>query len=249
MRLIVLFSTLIAALAQYGVWYVAQQVAEPPDFTGKIASLSLAYEPTHPPFKGADKSLEEIDRDLNMIAQVAKKVRTYSSLDSAAEVPKLAQKYNLDVSLGVWLNDVRDAAGNVDQNLKDANQKELEAAIKLARENWNVRELIVGNEVMLRARMEYPDVAEAEGGKLSLSPEAQLRLGDLVEYIRQAKAQSTKPVTTSEGWSDWVFLPELVKELDFVTTHNLPFWEEIGAENAVGYALEKYDLLRKMYLH
>ena len=133
-------------------------------------------------------------------------------------------------ALGVWLNDVRDAAGNVDQNLKEANQKEMESAIKLARENWNVRELIVGNEVMLRARMEYPDVAETEGGKLKLSPEAQLRFNDLVEYIRQAKTQSAKQVTTSEGWSEWVFIPDLVKEVDFITTHNLPFWEELGAK-------------------
>jgi len=247
MRLIVLISTLIAAFAQYAVWYVAQQVAEPPDITGRIASLSLAYEPSHPPFKGTEKSIGEIDQDLKMVADVAKKVRIYTSIGSAAEIPKLAQKYNLDVSLGVWLNDVRDAVGNVDQNLKEANQKEMESAIKLARENWNVRELIVGNEVMLRTRMEYPDVAETEGGKLKLSPEAQLRLNDLVEYIRQAKTQSAKQVTTSEGWSEWVFIPELVKEVDFITTHNLPFWEEIGAENAVDYALEKYDLLRKMY--
>jgi cellulose synthase/poly-beta-1,6-N-acetylglucosamine synthase-like glycosyltransferase/exo-beta-1,3-glucanase (GH17 family) len=247
MRLIALLTTLIAALAQAAVWYVAQQVAEPPDFTGKIASLSLAYEPSHAPFKGTEKSAEEIDRDLKILANVAKKVRVYTSFGSVAEIPKLAQKYNLDVSLGVWLNDVRDAAGNVDEKIKQANQKELETAIKLARENWNVRELIVGNEIMLRARNEYPDVAEGESGKLKLSPEAQLRLNDLVDYIRQAKTQSAKQVTTSESWNEWVFIPDLAKEIDFITTHNLPFWEEIGAENAVGHALEKYDLLREMY--
>ena len=246
MRLIVLISTLIAAFAQYAVWYVAQQVAEPPDITGRIASLSLAYEPSHPPFKGTEKTIEEMDQDLKIVAAVAKKVRIYTSLGSVAEIPKLAQKYNLDVSLGVWLNDVRDAAGNVNQDLKEANQKELDSAIKLARENWNVREVIVGNEVMLRARNEYPDVAD-ESGKLKLSPDARLRLDDLVEYIRQAKTQSAKQVTTSEGWSEWVFIPDLVKEVDFITTHNLPFWEQLQAESAVRYALEKYDLLRTTY--
>jgi len=246
MRIIVLISTLIAALLQAGAWYVAQQVAKPPDFKGKIASLSLAYEPPHPPFHGRELGNEEIDRDLKLIADLAKKVRTYSALSSAAEIPKLAQKYNLDVSLGVWLNDERDAAGNVNAEIRKANQQEFESAMKLARENWNVRELIVGNEVMLRARMEYPDVAD-ESGKLTLSPEARLRLGDLVEYIRQAKAQIAKPITTSEGWSEWVAIPDLVKEVDFITTHNLPFWEELQAESAVRYALEKYDLLRATY--
>ena len=246
MRIIVLITTLIAAFLQAGAWYVAQQVAKPPDFTGKIASLSLAYEPVHPPFKGREMSDEELDRDLKLAADLAKKVRVYTSLGSAAKIPALAQKYNLDVSLGVWLNDERDAAGTVNAEIKKQNQLELEEAIRLARENWNVRELIVGNEVMLRARNEYPDVAD-ENGKLKLSPEAQLRLGDLVEYLRQAKAQSPKQITTSEGWSEWAFIPDLVKEVDFITTHNLPFWEQLQAESAVRYALEKYDLLRATY--
>jgi cellulose synthase/poly-beta-1,6-N-acetylglucosamine synthase-like glycosyltransferase/exo-beta-1,3-glucanase (GH17 family) len=249
MRLIVLISAIIAAFAQFAVWYVAQQVAEPPDFSDKIASLSLAYEPSHPPFNGPEKSPEDISKDLEMVAKIAKKVRIYTSTGSEAKIPELAQKYNLDVSLGVWLNDERDAAGKVNQDIKDMNQKELDAAIKLAIENKNVNELIVGNEVMLRARMEYPDIVIVEGdeNKKKLSPEAQLRLKDLIEYIKQAKAKSTKPVTTSEGWNDWVAIPELVNEVDFITTHNLPFWEEIGAENAVHYALDKYNLLRKTY--
>jgi cellulose synthase/poly-beta-1,6-N-acetylglucosamine synthase-like glycosyltransferase/exo-beta-1,3-glucanase (GH17 family) len=246
MRIIVVISALIAALAQAGVWYVAQQVAKPPDFFGKIASLSLAYEPNHAPFHGRDLTAEEMDRDLRLTADIAKKVRTYSALGSAAEIPKQAQKYNLDVSLGIWLNDERDAAGNVNQDIRKLNQQEFEAGIKLARENWNVREVIVGNEVMLRARMEYPDVAD-ETGKLRLSPEAQLRLNDLIEYLRQAKAQCPKQVTTSEGWSEWLAIPDLVKEVDFITTHNLPFWEQLQAESAVTYALEKYDLLRGLY--
>ena len=246
-RLIVLSSTLIAALLQAAVWYVAQQVTEPPDFTGKITSLSLAYEPHHPPFQGREPSVEEIDRDLKMIAAVAKKVRIYSSIGNVAEVPRLAQQYNLDVTLGVWLNDERDAAGNVIAEIQKGNQEELAAAIKLARDNWNVRELIVGNEVLLRARESYPDVAEEPGDDLKPSPEARLRMKDLIEYIHQAKAQTSKEVSTSEAWYEWEIFPDLVKEVDFITTHNLPFWEQVRADRAVDYALEKYDLLRSLY--
>ncbi|MFM8330902.1 MAG: glycosyltransferase family 2 protein [Candidatus Methylumidiphilus sp.] len=248
MRPLVLLSMVLAALLQAAVWYVAQQVAEPPDFTGKFASLSLAYEPKHPPFEGRDPSLEEIDRDLKLIADVAKKVRIYSTTGNVAEVPRLAQKYNLDVTVGVWLNDERDELGNVIEATKLANLDELNAALKLARENWNVREILVGNEVMLRARAAYPDIADGQGGPLKLSPEALLRLGDLIEYIRLAKAQAGgKQISTSEGWNDWVFMPDLVKEVDFITTHNLPFWESIRADHAVEYALEKYDQLRGLY--
>lgn len=247
MRLIVLSSMVLAALLQAAVWYGAKQVAEPPDFAGKIASLSLAYEPTHPPFKGRELSEEELDRDLGSIAKIAKKVRIYTSSGNVAAVPRLAQKYNLDVSLGVWLEDERTPAGDTVAEIQERNKKEMEAAIKLAHENWNVRELIVGNEVVLRARIAYADVKDPQTGQLKPSPETELRMGDLIRYLRQARAEGVKQVSTSEGWSEWVFLPDLVKEVDFITTHNLPFWELIRADRAVDYALEKYDLLRNLY--
>lgn len=247
MRIIVLCSALLAAFLQAAVWFLVQRAAEPPDFTGKIASLSLAYEPQNPPFHGTDPSLDDIDRDLGLIAALARKVRIYTSLGTVGEVPRLAQKYNLDVTLGVWLNDERDLAGNVIPEARERNHRELEAGLKLARENWNVRELLVGNEVLLRARMEHPDVKDGNTGRLVLSPEARLQLNDLVGYLREAKSQVAKPVSTSEGWSEWAAVPDLAKEVDFITTHNLPFWEQIRADRAIAYALEKYDVLRGLY--
>jgi exo-beta-1,3-glucanase (GH17 family)/glycosyltransferase involved in cell wall biosynthesis len=247
MRPIILISMVLAALLQAAVWYVALQAAEPPNFAGKIASLSLAYEPLNPPFKGREPSIEEIDRDLKLIADVAKKVRIYSARGNIAEVPKLAQKYNLDVTVGAWLNDERDAAGNVVPEIQEDNRKEMESALKLAKENWNVRELVVGNEVMLRARAAYPDIRDAAGGELKPSAEALQRMRDLIGYLQQARAQAGKQVSTSEGWSDWMALPDLAKEVDFITTHNLPFWEQVRADKAVAYATEKYDLLRGRY--
>jgi len=251
MRLIVLTSMVLAALLQAAIWFLAHQAEQPLDFTGKIASLSLAYEPTdNPKFNGRLLSAEELDHDLGLIAEIAKKVRIYTASGNVAAVPKLAQKHNLDVSLGVWLEDERDIVGKLLPEIQQRNQNELDAAIKLAQENWNVRELIVGNEVLLRARIAYADVKAPKTGKLELSPEARLRMDDLVKYLRQAREKlkgGNKQVSTSEGWSEWVFLPDLVNEVDFVTTHNLPFWELIRADNAVEYALDKWKLLRDLY--
>lgn len=247
MRLIIVTSALIAALLQATVWYVAQQVAQPPDYTGKIASLSLAYEPHRPPFAGREPSLEELDSDLRLIANIAKKVRVYSALDHLAAVPGLAERYNLDITLGVWLNDERDAAGNVIAEIRKTNQEEIDAAIKLVREHWNVRELLIGNETLLRSRVAFPDIKDPATGETKPSPEAYRQMHDLIDYIRQAKAQTTKQVSTSEAWLEWTLFPDLVKEVDFITTHNLPFWEQQRADNAVDYALDKYDLLRSLY--
>ncbi len=247
MHLIIYTAALIAALLQVATWDFVQRAGEPPDFGGQIASLSLAYEPTHVPFHGKDPSVEAVDHDLSLIAEIAKKVRIYSVEGTTAEVPKLAQKYNLSVTLGLWLDDERDAAGNLIQEAHDRNRQEFEKALIIARENWNVRELMVGNEIMLRARMEYPDIVDPETGATQLSPEARIRLDDLLGYLREARRSITKPVSTSEGWSEWAAIPELGAEVDFITTHNLPFWEQIRADNAMAYAFEKYDVLRRIY--
>ncbi len=247
MRPVVFCSALIAALLQAVAWYVAQQVARPPDFTGKIASLSLAYEPEHAPFAGRVPTLEEIDRDLRLIAGIARKVRTYGTQKSLAGLPELAERYNLDVTLGVWLNEERDAAGKVIPGIRKANEEELSAAVTLARRHWNIRELLIGNEMLLRTRMAFPDTTDPTTGEKRPSPEAQRQMQDLIAYIRKAKAETTKQVSTSEGWADWTVFPDLVKEVDFITTHNLPFWEQQRAENAVDYALDKYDRLRSLY--
>lgn len=247
MHLIIYSAALIAALLQAGVWDIVQKAAEPPDYPGQIASLSLAYEPTHTPFHGTDPTLEAIEKDLKLIAEVAKKVRIYTVEGTVAQVPQLAQKYNLGVTLGIWLNDERDTVGNVLPEVRDRNRKEFEAALQIARDNWNVREIMVGNEVLLRARMEYPDIVDPETGTTQLSPEARLRLDDLLGYLREARSAISKPISTSEGWSEWAAVPELASEVDFITTHNLPFWEQIRADKAMVYAFEKYDVLRKLY--
>ena len=247
MRLVIVTSALIAGLLQATVWYVAQQVAQPPDYNGKIASLSLAYEPHRPPFTGREPTLEGLDRDVRLIANIAKKVRVYSALDNLAAVPGIAERYNLDVTLGVWLDDERDAAGNLIPEIRKTNQEGIDAAIKLAREHWNVRELLIGNEVLLRAPVAFPDITDPATDETKPSPEAYRQMHDLIDYIRQAKAQTTKQVSTSEAWLEWTLFPDLVKEVDFITTHNLPFWEQQRADKAVEYALDKYDLLRNLY--
>jgi exo-beta-1,3-glucanase (GH17 family)/glycosyltransferase involved in cell wall biosynthesis len=247
MRFIIPIAVILAALVQASVWYVLHQVAKPPDFSGKMASLSLAYEPSRAPYKGREPSLEEIDRDLKLIAPIAKKVRVYGALGNLSQVPKLAQKYNLDVTLGASIEDERDGTGNILTNVRQDNMEQLSAAIKVARDNWNVRELLVGNEVLLRARNAYPEIKDPDTGQIKPSPEAIQRMHDLIEYIRLAKAQTSKQVSTSEGWQNWTFFPDMVKEVDFITTHNLPFWEQQRADRAVIYAMEKYDLLRDLY--
>ena len=89
---------------------------------------------------------------------------------------------------------------------KPRNALELENAIALANANTDVvRALIVGNEVLLRRERTEDEMRE---------------------LIRHAKAHANVPVTYADVWEFWTRHDSLAAEVDFVTVHILPFWED-----------------------
>ena len=66
-------------------------------------------------------------------------VRTYSVQGTLAQIPELAERRDMNVAVGVWLDDHR-----------DKNEQELQTAIELADNHVNVVRVFVGNEVLLR---------------------------------------------------------------------------------------------------
>lgn len=89
---------------------------------------------------------------------------------------------------------------------KAKNARELERAITLANANADVvRALIVGNEVLLRRERTEDEMRE---------------------LIRHAKAHAKVPVTYADVWEFWTRHDSLAAEVDFVTVHILPFWED-----------------------
>ena len=89
---------------------------------------------------------------------------------------------------------------------KPLNARELERAIALANANTDVvRALIVGNEVLLRRERTEDEMRE---------------------LIRHAKANAKVPVTYADVWEFWTRHDSLAAEVDFVTVHILPFWED-----------------------
>lgn len=86
------------------------------------------------------------------------------------------------------------------------NDAEVQAAIALARAHaGTVRAVVVGNEVMLRREL----------------PEA-----ELVRQIRRVRDAVPVPVTYADVWEFWTRHDSLANEVDFVTVHILPFWED-----------------------
>lgn len=217
----ILVAVLIAAIAQAFVWHLAGTSVTPPDIRaqglagGTVPSVS--YTPFGPDAEPSPEEVRErLTADMQILSGVTRDIRLYSSRDGIeTEVPAIAREFGLGVTAAAWLSD--DA---------DANKAEIERVIKLANENWNVRAIYVGNEVLLREELE---------------------LDELIGYLREVRRRVDVPVTTGEVWNDWIDHPELVREVDFIAAHVLPYWEGVPADQAVRGAFERYNLLRETY--
>lgn len=89
-----------------------------------------------------------------------------------------------------------------------------------------VKRVIVGNEVLLRGER---------------TPE------ELVNYIREVKKRVKQPVSYADVWSMYMKYPDLIKEVDFITIHILPYWEDepIAVEDAPAHIERIYKQVRK----
>ncbi|MCQ8105310.1 glycosyl hydrolase family 17 protein [Methylomonas sp. SURF-2] len=97
------------------------------------------------------------------------------------------------------------------------NKIEIQALIAAANQNPDVvKRVIVGNEVLLRKDMD---------------------IDSLIGYIRQVKQAIKQPVTFADVWSSYMQYPQLFKEVDFITIHILPYWEDepVAIEHAAAH--------------
>ncbi|MCC6208485.1 MAG: glycosyltransferase [Gammaproteobacteria bacterium] len=140
-------AAVLITLLSYVLWAGLNRPQEVEAWPGHIQGF--AFSPVRAdqnPNEARYPSAEDIDRDLTMLAGRVGAVRTYSVEGSFAEIPALAQRHGVAVTLGVWLS-----------NDLVRNEAELARAIDLVHTHKNIARLIVGNEVLLRG-----DLTEAE---------------------------------------------------------------------------------------
>jgi len=86
------------------------------------------------------------------------------------------------------------------------NISEVDTLIKTANAHPDVvKRIIIGNEVLLRKDM---------------------NIDTLITYIRQVKQAVKQPVSYADVWSSYLQYPQLFAEVDFITIHILPYWED-----------------------
>jgi exo-beta-1,3-glucanase (GH17 family)/cellulose synthase/poly-beta-1,6-N-acetylglucosamine synthase-like glycosyltransferase len=196
-----------------GLWTLLHRQQAVSNVDGPLASISYSpYTRSQHPDYGDRPTAEQIRADLKILSPYTQAIRTYSSTGGGELVPAIAAEFGLKVTLGIW----------IDKN-EARNEREIQAAIALARRYSNVNAIVVGNETTLRAEKS---------------------VDDLVRLIQRVKRQSPVPVTTGEIWTVWIEHPELASAVDFIAAHILPYWDGFSATQAVDKTIEFYDKLR-----
>lgn len=110
-----------------------------------------------------------------------------------------------------------------------ANAAEIEAGLAaVAAAPDSVRGLVVGNEVLLRR--EQPAAS-------------------LAGLLASVRARAPVPVTYADVWEFWIRHPELAGEVDWITIHALPYWEDhpVGVEEASAHIQDVHRLVSERF--
>src|SRR6202171_781721 len=206
---------LFVTAAHAALWGLFQEKQSAPDFRGILPSTSYApFEPGHTVADSIADS-EKVRADLKKLSTLTRAVRLYSSTEGSELVPPIANEFGLKVMVGAW----------IDKNT-ERNEREISAAIDLAKHNGNVNGIVVGNETIYRGDQ---------------------KIDDLIKLIQRVKGSVNVPVTTGEIWNIWLEHPELASSVDFIAAHILPYWEGFSDKQAVDQALIIYQKLRDAF--
>lgn len=213
MRVVAAVLLLVSAL-HAGLWGGLRDKEPAPDFKGLLPSLSYTpFEPGHVVDHNVDP--DKIRADMKKLSTLTRAIRSYSATEGNELVPPIAAEFGLKVTVGAWID--KDP---------DRNEREIKAAIELARKNSNVNGVVVGNEVIYRGEQ---------------------KVEDLIDMIKKVKGSVRVPVTTGEIWNIWRDNPDLGSNVDFIAAHVLPYWENFRSDQAVDQAVDRYNLLRNQF--
>src|SRR5262250_1965692 len=199
-----------------GLWMLLQRQQSVANIDQPLASISYSpYTRSQHPDYGDRPTPPQVRADLKVLSPYTQAIRTYSSTGGGELVPAIAAEFGLKVTLGIW----------IDKN-EARNEREIQAAVALARRYSNINAIVVGNETTLRAEKS---------------------IDELIRLVQRVKRQSPVPVTTGEIWTSWIDHPELASAVDFIAAHILPYWEGADVHQAVDNAIAAYDKLRRAH--
>jgi len=182
-------------------------------------------------------SYEELLEDLEILSHDNNfsLIRLYDSGENSKMVLQVIRenKLRIKVMLGIWLRaEISNHEGCpwLTEPIPDIilaenallNQQEISRAIQLAKEYGDIIVAVnVGNEALV----EWND--------------HKVREETVISYVRRIKSEITQPVTVAENYKWWAESgAKLAGELDFISVHVYPVWEEKDIEEGMSYTIE-----------
>lgn len=217
-------AVILAACLGLSLWagqrFWERPLAPQPSVILPCVSYAPFRHPAHSPFDPTLRfSREQLQGDLQHIRTISPCLRTYGLDHGMDAIPELARSLGLRLRMGVWIGPDR-----------QANRREIERAVALAREYPDVIDMVIlGNEVLLRG---------------------DLPVGELASLLAELRAELTIPVTYADVWAFWQrHAQHLLPHTDLVTVHILPYWEDdpVGISRAVDYVHERYAEMQRLF--
>jgi cellulose synthase/poly-beta-1,6-N-acetylglucosamine synthase-like glycosyltransferase/exo-beta-1,3-glucanase (GH17 family) len=189
MRAVVAVLLLVTA-AHAALWDFFQERQQAPDFRGILPSVSYTpFEPGHSVDAATDP--EKIRADLKSLSTVTRAVRLYTSTEGSELVPPIAAEFGMKVMLGIWI------AKDVGRN-----DREIEAAIDLARHNGNVNGIVVGNETIFTDQQIPIENLVPPSERDAFAGEAARILAEEAQRIKDAEAAPEQERDKASKWAN-----------------------------------------------
>src|SRR5262245_41289629 len=158
-----------------GLWTLLRDESRAPNIDAPLASVS--YSPYHGsthPDRADSVTASQIRSDLKVISPLTRAIRTYASTCGGELVPGVAMEFDLRVAVGATLqkpgDKEKEKARAKDRELRcgekaptageegpTRSEREVRAAVDLAKKHRNVNSIIVGNEVIYTREFEPGD--------------------------------------------------------------------------------------------
>ncbi len=222
-RIQAILALAIVITVNFAGWYLLNRPVTQRPWDGVIQSISFTpYQADQSPHDKKYPSVDQIDRDMALVARVADGVRTYDALNGFENVPRIAAKYeHFSVIAGAAVNGDKDGPNHDDM--------ELSSLIDIAKRNQNVKALIVGNEQILTNGMTADQLVA------------------MMKRVRDATRRRPVPVFTCDNSAAWLSHPELVAGSDFICVHILPYWDSVPVDQAIDQIFKVRKILADKY--
>ncbi len=128
------------AILSVSLWALANRPEQEPPWPTRIQGFSFSPFRSHQtPLYGKYPNERQLEADLALLEGKTHAIRTYTVESSLAKIPALAQKYGMNVALGIWIDDN-----------DERNEAYLQTMEQIVSTQFNIVRVIIGNEAVLR---------------------------------------------------------------------------------------------------